>query len=320
MPAADALPRRTDAWPALPLAEWQDTKDTLHMWMQIVGKTRLALAPMLNQWWQVPLYVTAHGLSTSAMPYGKRSLEAEFDFLDHSLVLRTSDGATRALPLIPRSVADFYREYMATLEALEMPVRIWTTPVEVEEAIPFPDDTRHAAYDPEYAARFWRLLVQADRVLQEFRGRWQGKSSPVHFFWGSFDLAVTRFSGRPAPPHPGGVPHLADWVVREAYSQEVSSAGWWPGGGAVAEPAFYAYAYPEPEGFREGAVQPEAAFYGTELGEWVLPYDAVRRADDPDAMLLRFLQTSYAAAADLADWDRAALERQGAGRSGDDAA
>ena len=301
--------RSVDVWPPLPLSEWQDTKDTLHMWTQIVGKIRLARAPMINHWWQVPLYLTPRGLTTSVMPYGRRSFEIQFDFLDHQLRIETDNGITRNLALEPRSVADFYREVMAALRDLGLEISIWTTPVEIEEAIPFEEDEQHASYDADAAERCWRVLLQSTRVMTDFRGRFLGKVSPVHFFWGSFDLAVTRFSGRTAPPHPGGVPNLADWVAREAYSHEVSSAGWWPGGGAVEEPAFYAYAYPEPDGFKTHPVRPEEAFYSTELSEWVLPYEAVRRAADPDGMLLDFLQTSYEAAADLARWDREALER-----------
>ena len=298
-----------DVWPPLPLPEWQDTKDTLHMWTQIVGKIRLAQAPMISHWWQVPLYLTPRGLTTSAMPYGTRSFEIQFDFLDHQLRIATDDGSTQNLALKPRSVADFYREVMATLRDLGLEISIWTTPVEVEEAIPFDEDEQHAAYDADAAERCWRVLLQSTRVMTDFRARFLGKVSPVHFFWGSFDLAVTRFSGRTAPPHPGGVPNLADWVVREAYSHEVSSAGWWPGGGAVEEPGFYAYAYPEPDGFKTHPVRPEEAFYSTEMSEWVLPYEVVRQAQDPDGLLLEFLQTSYEAAAAHAEWDREALER-----------
>ena len=298
-----------DVWPPLPLAEWKDTKDTLHMWTQIVGKIRLAQAPMINHWWQVPLYLTPRGLTTSVIPYGTRSFEIQFDFLDHQLRIATDNGTSRTFALEPRSVADFYQEIMAMLRDLGFEISIWTTPVEVEKAIPFEEDEQHAAYDADAAERCWRVLLQSTRVMTDFRSRFLGKVSPVHFFWGSFDLAVTRFSGRTAPPHPGGVPNLADWAVREAYSHEVSSAGWWPGGGAVEEPAFYAYAYPEPEGFKTYPVGPEDAFYSTEMSEWVLPYEAVRQAVDPDRLLLDFLQTSYEAAAERAGWDRQALER-----------
>jgi len=297
------------AWPALPLTAWQDTYATFHRWTQIVGKVRLALAPMVNHWWQTTLYVTARGLTTLPVPYGTRTLQVDFDLLEHRLLLQTSDGATRSLPLEPRSVAGFYHDFMAALGTLGVDVKIWTMPQEVEDPIPFERDDRHASYDPQYAQRFWRALVQAHRVMQEFRSGFLGKCSPVHFFWGSFDLAVTRFSGRRAPEHPGGVPHLADWVVREAYSHEVSSCGFWPGSGSVQEAAFFAYAYPEPQGFSEYPVQPVAAFYSPELREFILPYETVRQAENPDAALLAFLQTTYEAAADLGCWDRASLER-----------
>jgi Family of unknown function (DUF5996) len=297
------------AWPALPLAEWRDTYATLHMWTQIVGKTRLALAPMENHWWQVPLYVTPRGLSTSAMPSGNRTLAVEFDFIDHVLSVESSDGATSTLPLIPRSVADFYTAYMTALRSLGFAPTIRPVPVEVETAIPFAEDRQHASYDADAAHRCWQILVQADRVLKRFRGRFLGKASPVHFFWGSFDLAATRFSGRRAPPHPGGAPNCPDYVMVEAYSHECNSAGFWPGGGAIAEPAFYAYAYPEPAGYRERAVRPDGARYSAEAREFILPYDALRGAADPDDALLQFLQSTYEAAADLARWDRPALER-----------
>jgi len=300
----------TDAevWPSLSLAAWRDTYATVHMWTQVVGKVRLALAPMVNHWWQVPLYVTARGLTTSPIPYWHRTFQVDFDFVGHELRVDTGEGAARRLPLAPRSVADFHREVLALLRSLGIDVKIWAVPVEVPNPIPFPQDHEHAAYDPGYAQRFWRVLVQADRVLQAFRGRFLGKCSPVHFFWGSFDLAVTRFSGRRAPPHPGA-PGVADFVTREAYSHEVSSCGFWPGSGAVAEPAFYAYAYPQPDGFKDYPVRPAAAFYSADMGEFILPYEAVRQADDPDDALLQFLQSTYEAAADLAGWDRAALER-----------
>ncbi len=299
---------RNASWPPLPLAEWQDSCATLHRWTQIVGKVRLAQAPMLNHWWQVPLYVTTRGLTTSPIPYGDVSFEIGFDFLDHQLRIQTSDGAVRALALAPRTVADFYREFMEALRALGLEVKIRTMPVEVPDPIPFDQDQRHHSYVPEQAQRFWRVLQQADRVLQQFRCGFIGKSSPVHFFWGSFDLAVTRFSGRTAPPHPGGIPHLADWVTRLAYSHEVSSCGFWPGGGPVPEPVFYAYAYPEPEGFRDHRVRPPAAYYHNDMREFLLPYEAVRRAENPDAMILDFAQSSYEAAALHGGWDRRALE------------
>lgn len=304
---------RNASWPALPLAEWQDTYATLHRWTQIVGKVRLARAPMLNHWWQVPLYVTARGLSTSPIPYDNASFEISFDFLDHQLRIQTSDGAVRALALKPRSVADFYREFMAALHALGLEIKIWTMPVEVLDPIPFDQDDKHHSYVPEQAQRFWRVLQQADRVLQQFRCGFTGKCSPVHFFWGSFDLAVTRFSGRTAPPHPGGIPHMADWVTRLAYSHEVSSCGFWPGGGPVPEPVFYAYAYPEPEGFRNYPVR-SPAYYSNDMHEFLLPYDAVRRAANPDAMLIDFAQSTYEAAAESAAWDRRALEYTAIGK------
>ncbi len=299
----------TAVWPSLPLGAWQPTQATLHLWTQIVGKTRLALAPMENHWWQVALYLTARGLTTSPMPYGTRTLALDFDFLDHQLVARTSDGATRSVALEPRTVADFFHAYRAMLDSLGVDVPIHPIPNELVEVIPFAEDTVHAQYDADAAERCWRALLQSRRVLEVFRGRFIGKCSPVHFFWGSFDLACTRFSGRTAPPHPGGIPHLPDRVTREAYSHECASAGWWPGGGPVAEPAFYAYAYPEPAGYAESHVEVEGAYYHPELHEWLLPYDSVRMAGDPDALLLDFLQSSYALAADLGAWDRAALER-----------
>jgi hypothetical protein len=296
-------------WPALPFAEWQDTYHTLHMWTQIVGKTRLALAPMENHWWQIALYLTPRGLTTSAMPSGTRTFAVDFDFLDHQLYLRSSDGGTRALPLVPQSVADFYAGYMAALRSLGLEVRILPTPVEVVTAIPFAADTVHASYDADAANRCWRILVQADRVLKRFRGRFLGKASPVHFFWGSFDLAATRFSGRAAPRHPGGAPNCPDYVMEEAYSRECSSCGFWFGGGSIAEPAFYAYAYPEPAGYAERPVGPSGARYDAGMREFILPYEAVRNATAPDEMLLEFLQSTYEAAAELGGWDRDSLDR-----------
>lgn len=297
------------AWPVLPLAGWVDTYATLHMWAQIVGKTRLALAPMMNHWWQVTFYVSARGLTTSTIPYGKRAFTVEFDFIDHKLSIRTSDGMTRGFPLVPRSVADFYAEYMAAMRSLNLEVRLMPVPVEVETAIPFAADNKHAAYDADAAHRCWQILLQTNCVLDRFRGRFLGKASPVHFFWGSFDLAMTRFSGRTAPIHPGGVPHTPDRVMVEAYSHECSSCGFWPGGGAVAEPAFYAYAYPEPAGYAQHAAGPEGAYYNTDIREFILPYETVRSAAAPGETLLRFFQTTYDAAADLARWDRIALDR-----------
>ena len=296
-----------DDWPRLDQASWADTQATLHMWTQVVGKVRMALTPPVNHWWHVPLYVTSRGLTTSPMPLGGRTLEIAFDFLAQELRLDCSDGARERLPLAPQSVASFYNHLMAALERLGVAVHIWTTPCEVENPIPFEQDQVHTAYDATAALRFWRALVQADRVLKAFRASFLGKASPVHFFWGSFDLAVTRFSGRPAPPHPGS-PVLPAAVSSEAYSHEVSSCGFWPGAPGI-EPMFYAYAYPQPVGFEAAPVRPPAARWDTALGEFVLPYEAVRAASDPDAALLDFLQSTYEAAADLAHWPRTALER-----------
>jgi hypothetical protein len=295
----------TDPWPDLTLSAWAGTRDTLHMWTQIVGKIGLALAPMLNHWWQVPLHVTARGLTTSLLPTNGRGLELEFDFVDHSLQVRTSDGGARQVALEPRTVANFYEATMAALTDLDVHVEILARPVEVVESIPFAEDTRDA-YDADAAHRFWIALVQAHRVMSRFRGGFVGKASPVHFFWGGPDLAVTRFSGRAAPRHPGGVPNCADWVQQLAYSHEVSSCGFWPGGSA--EGSFYSYAYPEPAGFAQWPVRPDAAFYDPDLHEFLLPYAAVRTAADPDATLLAFLEDTYEAAAELASWDRDALE------------
>ena len=295
-------------WLSLPLTEWQDTQETLHLWTQIVGKIRLALAPKLNHWWHSTLYVTPRGLTTAAMHHGHRTLQISFDFLAHQLQIETSDGITRTIALTSRSVADFYQAVMSTLAEIGIPVRIWTMPQEVADPIPFERDETHATYDPVCAQKFWRIMIQAERVMTIFRARFIGKSSPVHFFWGSFDLAVTRFSGNPAPEHPGGVPNMADWVTREAYSHEVSSCGLWMGGGAVVEPVFYAYAYPAPEGFSDYPIQPQSAFYSLEMQEFILPYEAVRQADLPDATLLAFFQSTYEAAANLGSWDRPKLE------------
>lgn len=297
----------TAAWPDLPLDAWQETYLTLHRWMQVVGKIRLALAPKVPHCWQVPFYVTARGLTTSPIPYGNLIFQIDFDFIAHELHIETSQGERRAFALEPRAVADFYREVMTQLQALGISVAIWTVPVEIEERTPFESDWQHRAYDPEYAHRFWRILVQADRVLKAFRCRFVGKVSPVHFFWGSLDIAVTRFSGRPAPAHPG-VPNVARSVMLDAYSHEVSSCGFWPGAG-VGMPSFYAYAYPEPEGFADYPIQPSGAYYNTTFKEFLLPYDVVRTASAPDETLLAFLQSTYEAAATLGGWDRAALER-----------
>ena len=296
-------------WPALPLAEWKDTYSTLHMWTQIVGKIRLALTPLVNHWWNVPLYVAPRGLSTSAIPYNDRFFQITFDFISHLLLIETTDGSTKTIALRSRSVAEFYQEMMAALKSLGMRVTIWTTPVEVADRTAFEKDQKHSTYDPEYAQRVWRILAQTSRVLTEFRSRFIGKVSPVHFFWGAFDLAVTRFSGRTAPSHPG-VPNCGLFVMVEAYSHEVSSCGFWPGGGLINEPAFYAYAYPEPQGFKEYPIQPPEAFYHTGISEFLLPYDVVRSAKSPDEVLLSFLQSTYEAEAMCAKWDRAGLERQ----------
>jgi hypothetical protein len=298
-------------WPPLPLAAWQDTYTTLQLWMQIVGKVRLMLSPPVNHWWQVALYLTSRGLTTSPIPYGERIFQLDFDFIDHRLHVLTAEGDVRTLALEPRSVADFYHELMARLHELGLDVRIRTRPCETGGTLPFEQDHEHAAYDADAAHRFWRILLQADRVLKEFRAPFLGKCSPVHFFWGSFDLAVTRFSGRVAPEHPGGAPNLADWVTREAYSHEVSSCGFWPGGAAVAEPAFYAYAYPEPPGYRDAPVAPAGAGWDDGLSEFVLPYELVRTAASPEETLLAFLQSTYEAAATTARWDRARLDRTG---------
>ncbi|MFC4030039.1 DUF5996 family protein [Streptomyces polygonati] len=295
-----------EAWPAAPLDEWTATRETLHRWTQIVGKIRLARAPMVNHWWQVPLYVSARGLTTSAVPYGEGTFEMEFDFRDHQLRVRSSDGGERRVALEPKPVAAFYRETLAALEALGIEVAIRPVPVEVESAVPFPEDTEHASYQPDEVHRFWRQLTSVQRVLTEFRSGFVGKASPVHFFWGAMDLAVTRFSGRPAPPHPGGAPNLPRRVMVEAYSHEVSSCGFWPGGSA--EGSFYSYAYPEPADFARYPVRPPAAAYDAEAGEFLLPYEAVRTADDPDRVLMDFLRSTYEAAAECARWDREALE------------
>ncbi len=298
----------TSRWPELPYAAWQPTYETLHMWVQIVGKIRLELMPWLNHTWQVTLYPTARGLTTARMPHGGRSLEIEFDFVRHALALRTSDGGERSIALQPMTVAQFYASVMEALGSLGMPAAIYRKPVEVDTQLAFDEDFEHGAYDTESVLRCWTILCTTADVLTRFRARFYGKASPVHFFWGSFDLAVTRFSGRVAPPHPGGVPHLPDRVARDAYSHEVSSAGFWPGGAVAPYPLFYSYAYPEPAGFGAARLQPGTARYDTTLREFVLPYDDVRRADDPDRTLLAFLQSTYDAAADLGRWDRAALD------------
>ncbi|HWM23917.1 MAG TPA: DUF5996 family protein [Chthoniobacterales bacterium] len=324
----------TEAWPPLPFQEWKETCATLHMWTQIVGKVRLALTPWTNHSWHVTLYLTARGLTTSPIPFGARVFQIDFDFVDHLLRIQTggtcfrtspdsggSDAANesrtcgstslrateKVLLLAPKSVSQFYGEVMTSLRELDLPVEINTTPNEVDPAIPFEKNEENSAYDPEYANRFWRVLLQSDRVFKEFRAGFCGKCSPVHFFWGSFDLAVTRFSGRRAPPHPGGVPHLPDAVAREAYSHEVSSLGFWPGNATMPEPIFYSYAYPQPEAFPEAKVEPAAAAYNSQLKEFVLPYEAVRLAPSPDQALLAFARSTYDAASTLGNWDRAAL-------------
>jgi hypothetical protein len=297
-----------EAWPDLPYDAWKETRDTLHLWTQVVGKIRLALTPWLNHSWHVPLYVDVRGLTTSAIYEGHRALEIVFDFSTHQLEMATSEGGRKQVSLEPRTVAEFYDAVLSSLAELDVRVQINDYPCEIPGAIPFGRDRTHASYDRDHAQRFWKALLQVDRVLKRFRTGFTGKASPVHFFWGSFDLAVTRFSGRSAPPHPGGVPGVSDAVMRDAYSHEVSSAGFWPGGGGIDYAAFYCYAYPEPDGFRTSSVGPDAAFFSEALGEFVLPYDAVRTAPDPDATLLAFLESTYAAAAAAGRWDRSALE------------
>jgi hypothetical protein len=296
------------AWPELPLAAWRETYATLHLWTQIVGKIRLARTPWLNHSWHIALYVTARGLTTSPIQDGVRTFQIDLDFIDHALRISTSDGAQRQFALAGQSVASFHAAIMAALAELGIHVAIDEMPNELPEPIRFSEDSQHASYDPDAVRRFLQILVNVDRVFKQFRTGFLGKASPVHFFWGSFDLAVTRFSGRRAPRHPGGVPHLSDDVACEAYSHEVSSAGFWPGSGAIDYPAFYSYAYPEPAGFRAAKVKPDAAFFGEAVGEFILPYDAVRTAIDPDQALLEFLQSTYEAAANAAKWDRDALE------------
>jgi hypothetical protein len=297
------------AWPPLPYAEWQDTCRTLHLWTQIVGKVRMEQTPWQNHSWHVPLYLTARGLTTSTIPYGERVFEIEFDFIDHLLRIVTGEGKSRSMRLAPRSVASFYRQFFGEMDGLGLRTRIRPMPNEVVDAIPFDQDEVHGSYDAEYANRFWRVLAQTERVLRQFRSGFMGKASPIHLFWGSLDLASTRFSGATAPPHPGGVPNCPDWVTRDAYSHQVSSCGFWPGAEVMPEPVFYAYAYPEPPGYKTAPVRPAQARYEPAFGEFVLPYDAVRGAASPDAALLEFLDSTYTAAADLGKWNRAALER-----------
>ena len=297
--------RTGEGWPELRVADWEPTRRSLHMWTQIVGKVRLAHAPLLNHWWQVPLYVSPRGLTTSAIPFGTNSFDMEFDFVDHALRVRVSDGGAATIDLRDTSVAQFHEAVLSTLGGLGVDTRISNGPNEVDPAIPFAEDT-HVGYDPAAANAFWRQLVQADRVVNEFRAQFVGKVSPVHFFWGSFDLACTRFSGRTAPRHPGGAPNCGDWVMEEGYSHELSSCGFWPGGGE--EGAFYSYAYPEPAGFADAAGLPDGAFYDTGLRQYLLPYEVARRAEDPDRTVMDFLEVTYGAAADLMGWDRRALE------------
>jgi Family of unknown function (DUF5996) len=301
----------TAQWPDLPLSAWSETCDTLQLWTQIVGKLRIALTPLINHWWNATFHVTARGLTAPAMPYRERTVDVTFDFLDHRLVIEVSDGGVEQFALKPMSVADFYAAFTRALGRLGIDVAIRTMPCEIKPAVPFEQDRTHAQYDPVYVQRFHAGLLQSHRVMTEFRARFLGKVSPVHFFWGSFDLAVSRFSGRTAPPPKGKTPYVADWVMAEAYSHEVSSCGFWPGNGGYGRAAFYVYAYPEPEGYGETRLQTADAFYDKNLGQFILPYDAVRQAGDPDALLLGFLQETYAAAADLAKWDRKALERAG---------
>jgi hypothetical protein len=299
-----------DDWPALPYDSWKDTYTTVHLWTQIAGKIRLAQTPWINHSWSVALYVTSRGLTTSPIPHSTRPFQIDFDFVEHALEIRADRSPIRRIALEPRPVADFYSEVMRTLEGMELAVDVSPMPCEIEGAIPLSEDRTHRAYDPDAAHRFFQALSRTHGLLQEFRAHFLGKASPVHFFWGSFDLAATRFSGRPAPPHPGGSPHLPDWVAREAYSHEVSSCGFWPGGGTLPYPLFYSYAYPEPEGFRAARIAPRDAFYDAEFGEFILPYDRVRESSAPDETLTSFFQSTYAAAADLARWDRAVLERE----------
>lgn len=294
----------TEPWPPLPLSQWRDTCDTLHMWTQVVGKTRLELTPLMNHWWNVPFYVTPRGLTTSPVPYGYRTFEAEFDFIDHHLLLLTSEGEERKIALYPRTVADFFAEYMSCLTSLAIEVKINTMPAEFPDPIRFEEDRKHAAYDKQYVERFRIILIQTDRLLREFRARFIGKSSPVHFFWGSFDMAVTRFSGKPAPQNPG-----ADPITREAYSHEVISCGWWPGDDRFPQPAFYAYAAPAPAGLEKQVPRPAAAYWDAGLGEFLLKYEDVRTSESPDQDVLDFCQSTYEAGANVAGWDRAALER-----------
>ncbi len=298
------LADQPECWPSLPLHSWKDTCATLHMWTQMVGKVRLRLTPLVNHWWNVPLYVSARGLTTSRIPYGHRAFELWFDFVRHQLVLETSDGIVKTIALAPRSVADFYQEFMAMLQSAGIEVKIWRMPVEIPDPIPFDEDQVHRSYDPKSVEKFWRILLSVDSVFHQFRSKFIGKSSPVHFFWGSFDLAVTRFSGRRAPQRSG-----ADPITREAYSHEVSSVGFWPGSADVKDAAFYSYMAPEPQGFKAAVARPDAAHYETKLGEFLLMFEDVRQAQSPTTALMEFCQSTYEAGARLGNWDRAALER-----------
>jgi hypothetical protein len=315
--SAVAARAAVEHWPELPLASWEPTYRTLHLWTQILGKTRMALTPAVNHWWHTALYVSSCGLTTTPMPYGDRWLEVELDLVHHELRVTTSDGDVDVFALVPMSVADFYRRFTRVLDSLDVHAPIWTVPAEVADQTPFELDHHHKDYDADAAHRCWQILANTTRVLYGYRGRFIGKSSPVLFWWGSFDLACTRFSGRPAPQHPGGVPFISDRVVREAYSHECMSVGWWPGVGAgdvrepaVREPAFYAYIAPQPPGFERAQITPAAAYYHPAMYEWILPYEAVRTASDPDRVLFDFFQSAYSQAATLARWDRAALERR----------
>jgi hypothetical protein len=308
-------PSRSADWPDLPLSAWADTCATLHLWTQIVGKVRLAHAPMVNHWWQVALYVTSRGLTTSPIPYDATSFQIDFDFIDHTLRIRASTGKSDILALAPRAVADFHGEIMGRLRRLGLETRIWAMPVEIEGAIPFDQDRQHASYDPDYANRFWCILVLVERLFTRFRSHFIGKVSPVHFFWGSFDLAITRFSGRTAPLLTSDSPNLGRWVMQEAYSHEVSSVGFWPGNGGFGRPAFFSYAYPEPPGFADAPMS-AAAYYDRDLGQFILPYDAVRQASSPDELVMDYLRHTYEAAANLGKWDRQALERPSSPHAG----
>lgn len=308
--SAHAAVNPESSWPDLNWAEWSETANTLHLWLQAVGKVRMALSPPVSHWWHVTLYVTARGLTTSPVPYDLATFEITFDFVDHTLRVETSSGGRENIPLKAMPVAEFYAALMAALRKLRIDVHVWTMPCEIPDAIAFDKDTAHCSYDPAAAQKFWRALMQIDRVFKKFRGQFLGKVSPVHLFWGSFDLAVTRFSGRVAPPHPGVAPNFANWAMQEAYSHECSSVGFWPGNGGYGRAAFYSYAYPEPEGFAAAKLRIQGAFYDTQMKEFILPYDDVRKSADPDGALMMFCEDTYAAAAENAKWDRAALERQ----------